>query len=344
MTAFTSPAGRRAPRPRCRVLAFTGAGCGVLLLVAAASVALGSRTVGVHQIVQGLAHTGPADVVTLIREVRIPRTAAGLVAGAALGAAGILIQAVTRNPLGDPGLLGVNSGSGFAVTLTAAFTGSTGVTATVWSAFAGAAAVTALIVVVAAATGNRHPGQLVLVGVALGAVFSGIQAALALINPRTLDTMRTWSAGTLTGIPPGTTAFLAVFVALGLIAALTVARGLDMAAMGEDLAKGLGTRTQLTRVVAIAAITLLAGSATALAGPLSFLGLMVPHLLRPLIGPGTRRLLLGSLIAGPVLLLTADVAARLVVRPGELPVGVVTAFLGAPLLLLLLHSRRGRTR
>ncbi|MEU3217637.1 iron ABC transporter permease [Streptomyces sp. NPDC006971] len=344
MTALPPAAGSRGPRSRYRPFAFTGAGCGVLLLVVAAGVALGSRNLTVHQIAQGLAHTGPADVVTLVREVRIPRTAAGLVAGAALGAAGVLIQAVTRNPLGDPGLLGVNSGSGFAVTLGVILTGNTGVTGTVWSAFAGAAAVTALIVVTAAATGNRHPGQLVLVGVALGAVFSGIQAALTLLDPKTLDTMRTWSAGTLTGIPPDATAFLALFVAAGLVAALTVAKGLDMTAMGEDLATGLGTRTHLTRAVAVVAITLLAGSATALAGPLSFLGLMVPHLLRPLVGPGTRRLLLGALIAGPVLLLTADVTARLVVRPGELPVGVVTAFLGAPLLILLLRSERRRSR
>lgn len=343
MTA-SSPAAGRGPRPRYRTLAFAGAGCGVLLLVLAASVALGSQNLTFHQIAEGLARTGPADVVTLVREVRVPRTAAGLVAGVALGAAGVLIQAVTRNPLGDPGLLGVNSGSGFAVTLGVTLTGSTGVTGTVWSAFAGAAAVTALIVVTAAATGNRHPGQLVLVGVALGAVFSGIQTALTLINPKTLDTMRTWSAGTLTGVPPDTTAFLALFVAAGLVAALAVAKGLDMTAMGEDLATALGTRTHLTRAVTIVAITLLAGSATALAGPLSFLGLMVPHLLRPLFGPGTRRLLLGSLIAGPALLLTADVAARLVVRPGELPVGVVTAFLGAPLLIVLLRSERRRTR
>ncbi|MFI1379718.1 FecCD family ABC transporter permease [Embleya sp. NPDC020886] len=338
-----TPVDPTAARPRpsaARRTAGPLSGIALLLVVVACSVALGSKTLTPAQTWHALVHdTGPAR--TLVWEVRIPRTLVGLAVGAALGAAGALIQALTRNPLADPGILGVSTGASFAVTLSITFTGATGLSSYLWFAFLGAAVVTAMVYLLGA-TGRAgaNPARLLLVGVALTAVLTGIQTGITLLNPRALDGMRAWAAGSLAGVGTTEVARVAPFLLFALVIALRVAGPLNMLAMGEDLSRALGTHIALVRVSSVIAITLLAGGATALVGPIALLGLMVPHICRRLVGADQRRLLPGCLLAGPILLLGADVLARLVVWPGELPVGVVMAFLGSPMLIALSRARR----
>lgn len=335
-----TPTRGTAERPSTRAVPYLTGGVLLLGAAAACSVAIGSKALGVGETLRALTGAGLGESATIVREVRLPRTLLGLVTGAALGVAGVLIQALTRNPLADPGILGVSAGASFSVTLGVAFLGLTGVQAHLWLAFLGAAAVTVLVYVVGAlGRAGTNPTRLVLVGVALSAVLAGIQSGLTLLNPRVLDGMRAWAAGSLAGSDPEATRHVIPFVLAGLALAVWVAPAFNAVAMGEDLSRSLGVNLTVVRVLTVAAVTLLTGAATALAGPVMFLGLMVAHIARYVAGPDHRWILPVSLLLGPLVLLSADVLARVVVWPGELPVGVVTAFLGAPLLITLTRHR-----
>ncbi|UVY84439.1 iron chelate uptake ABC transporter family permease subunit [Brachybacterium sp. NBEC-018] len=329
-------------RPRALV------GALLLSLLLLAGVSLASLFVGSGGIAPAdvwhalVAPTGTIEDST-VREVRVPRTVLGVVVGAALGTAGALAQAVTRNPLADPGILGVNAGAGLAIALAVAVLHLTTIDGYLWFGLAGALA-TAVLVHAVAARGPSGPTplRLTMVGVAIGAVLMGMSRSLALLSPHTFDRMRYWGAGSLADRPAGTITAIVPFVLVGLVIALACGPALNALAMGEDLARSLGVRVLLVRTLAVAAITLLCGAATAAAGPISFVGLMVPHAVRFLTGPDQRRLLALSLVLAPVLLVAADVLGRVVVMPAELQAGVMTAFLGAPVLVhLVRRSSRG---
>ncbi|WP_217136154.1 FecCD family ABC transporter permease [Leucobacter chinensis] len=331
--------GRSAAPHALRLL---GAGLTLAALVVAlgiVSVLVGSRPITPAEFGELVSGTASDDLTLLVWQVRVPRTLAAILVGSALGAAGALMQGMTRNPLADPGLLGVSAGSAFAVVLAMSFWGVTSATGIATAAVVGAAIVTAIVLGLGL-RGRAQGSQLILAGVAFSMTIAGVQSAMTLINPRLLDAMRAWSAGSLASPNQAVIAQSLPVLGLGIVIALMLARPLGALALGDELASSLGTHPMLTRAGTGVATALLVGGATAIAGPIGFVGLMVPHLVRPFTGPNTTRVLLMSVLAGPVLVLAADTLARVVLWPGELPVGVVAAAIGAPVLLILLRKKR----
>lgn len=317
-------------------------GLAALTLCTALSLALGARSVPLSTVADALfghAHGRDALVVT---GLRLPRTVIGLAVGAALGAAGAVAQGITRNPLASPTTLGINAGAGFAVVVAIYALKLNDPVEYVWFAFAGAAAAAVFAQALARRAGDIDPVRLALGGTVLQLVLLSWTSAVMLLNQRTLDEARFWLAGSLSGRPLDTLWPVLPTLLLGIVIALAVAPALNALALGDDSAQALGVPVARIRLAGGIAVVLLAGSAVAVAGPIAFIGLAAPHLVRPLLGGDHRLLVPGCLIAGPLLLLAADVLGRMVIRPSELEVGIVTAFLGAPLLALL--ARKVATR
>ena len=341
-TPATAPASAigLAATNRQRMVWLAGA-ASVLVVILLASIAVGSKDISLSTVLEALFRYNDSDDHAIIMALRVPRTILGLLVGIALGLSGALIQALTRNPLADPGILGVNAGASFFVTLAVALFGLTSITSYIWFAFAGAIAATVLVYAIGSVgQGAATPIRLTLAGVAIGAVLNGIQSGLALLDPATFDRMRFWGAGSLTAPGYETILVVAPFVAVGILLAAVAARPLNAIALGDDLAASLGANVNQTRILVVVAVTLLAGAATAAAGPIVFVGLMVPHVARWIIGPDQRWIAALTLILSPVLLLSSDIVGRVVMRPGELQVGIVTAFVGAPVLIALARRRK----
>lgn len=335
------PARSRSGTRTGRRLAVTGAAAGVLLLAVLASFALGSRQLGVDQVWSALFAPDGGDATVIVRELRMPRTVLGLAVGLALAVAGVLFQALTRNPLADPRILGISAGASFGVVLAISVFGVATLAGYVWFGIAGALLAGVLVFAIAArARDGASPVTLALVGAALDAsLASGVYALLS-IDARTFEEYRFWVVGGLTGRDLSVTGRVLPFILTGLVLAAVVARGLDALALGDDVARGLGHRIALVRVGGGLAAVLLTGAAVAAAGPIAFVGLAVPHLARALVGADHRWTLAVSALLGPALLLGADVVGRLVAPPGEIPAGIVTALIGAPLLAFLVRRAR----
>lgn len=313
---------------------------GALALVALASLAFGSNPLTLDQVWRSLWDRDQSEAAIIVWTLRMPRTLVGVLVGAAFGVAGALIQALTRNPLADPGILGVNAGAGLAVTLGVGLFGLTGIGGYIWYAFAGAAIATVLVYLIGASgPGSASPVTLVLAGVALGAVLGGIATFLTLIDPDTFRALRNWSLGSISSAGPTETLTVAPFIVAGIAIAVLLAGALNSIALGDDLAASLGTKVQRTRALGILSVTLLAGAATALTGGIGFVGLMVPHVVRWFTGPDQRWIIAYSALAAPVLVLAADVIGRVIARPSEIQVGIVTAVIGAPVLIALVRRR-----
>lgn len=305
------------------------------------SLAFGANPLPLPQLWQGLWQPDDTEASLIVWTLRMPRTILGVLVGAAFGVAGALIQAMTRNPLADPGILGVNAGAGFAVTLGVGLLGLSGITGYVWFAFLGAAGATILVYLIGSAgRGLVSPVTLVLAGVALGAVLGGISTFLTLIDPDTFRSMRNWGLGSIARTTLDDTLRIAPFLVVGLVIAIALAGSLNSIALGDDLAASLGTRVLRTRVLGVIGVTLLAGGATALTGGIAFVGLMVPHIVRWFVGPDQRWIIAYSALAAPVLVLFADVLGRVIARPGEIEVGILTAVIGAPVLIALVRRRK----
>ena len=271
---------------------------------------------------------------------RVPRLLAGLLVGAALGLAGTIMQGIARNPLADPGLFGVNAGAALAV-VSAISLGVTAAAGYVWFAFAGAAVVSVLVYALGSlGRSGATPVKLALAGAAVSAALTSLTNAVLLTDAATFDRQRFWTVGSLTGRRLDLVAQLAPFVLAGIVAALCTGRLLNALSLGDDLARGLGQRVGLARAACVAVSVLLCGAATAIAGPVWFLGLLVPHLARVVTGPDHRWVLPYSMLMAPILLLVSDVLGRLVVRPGELQVGIVLSFVGGPFLIALVRRRK----
>lgn len=328
--------------PRSSRRALTLFGLLILLIVAMAlSILVGAKTVPASVIVDALTGTCQSADCTIIRDARLPRTLAGLLAGGALGLAGALMQTLTRNPLADPGLLGVNAGASFAIVLGAALFGAASPVEQLALAFGGAL-VASLIV---AFTGSQGGGQLspvrlTLAGVALAAVLEGLSSGISLLNADVYDQLRFWQAGSLDIRTLQTVKIVLLPVLLAASIALISSRALNSLNLGSDTATALGSKVARTQLSGLLAITVLCGSATAVVGPIAFIGLMMPHLSRWLVGADHRWSLPVTLIATPALLLFADIIGRLLV-PGELRVSIVSAFIGAPVLIILVRRARG---
>ncbi|MDQ1102741.1 iron complex transport system permease protein [Nocardioides zeae] len=312
-----------------------------LVAAMAASLAFGANPLPFGAVRDGLLTKDGTEASLIVWDLRIPRTIAGLAVGAAFGVAGALVQALTRNPLADPGILGVNAGAGFAVTLGVGIFGVASVSGYVWFAFVGAAFATGLVYLIGAAGGGgASPITLVLAGVALAAVLGGVQQFLTLIDPTTFDRLRSWGVGSIDSTSLDDTLAVLPFLAVGLLVALALSGALNAVALGDDLATSLGTNILRTRVLGIVAVTLLAGGGTALTGGIGFVGLMVPHVVRWFTGPDQRWVIAYSAVAAPVLVLVADVVGRVLGRPGEIQVGIVTAVIGAPVLIALVRRQK----
>ncbi|GHD22110.1 FecCD family ABC transporter permease [Nocardiopsis kunsanensis] len=315
-------------------------------VVLLAAVALASVLIGYQQLTPEELHLAYAgytgsDTDLVVRHLRVPRTLAGLFVGAALGAAGVIVQGVTRNPLGDPGLLGINAGAALAAVLAISALGATALLGYVGFAFLGAALAACVVYTVGSlGPDGATPVKLALAGVAISAMLGSMTSAIVLQDRATLDEYRFWVVGSLVGADSTSLPQALPFLAAGLVLAVALARPLNVVALGDDLARSLGTRLWLVRTGSAVAVVLLAGTATALAGPIGFVGVAVPHIARALVGPDHRWLLPWSAVLAPLLLLVADIAGRVVVRPEELQVGIVTALIGAPFFILLVRRRK----
>ncbi|WP_394160756.1 FecCD family ABC transporter permease [Galactobacter valiniphilus] len=316
----------------------------LLALAVACSLAFGARGYSLPQVWQALVDPAGAGDAAIVISSRIPRTINGLLVGAALALCGSVMQAATRNPLADAGLLGLNAGSALAVVAGIGLFGVAAIGTLSWFALAGAAATAIAVHFVAArGAGGATPLKLALAGAALGAGLASVTQAILLRGQDELETFRFWQVGSLGARQPEDLPFPALVLGAGVLLALLCSRALDRLALGDDVAASLGSSPARTRFLALAAAVLLAGAATTIAGPIAFVGLVIPHALRPFVGPRQSRIAPLALLAGPILVLAADTVGRVIAPPGEVPVGVMTALVGAPVFLVLLRlAGRGK--
>ncbi|MFE4958906.1 FecCD family ABC transporter permease [Streptomyces sp. NPDC056653] len=310
-----------------------------LVLVCLASIAIGAKALPLADVWHGLFHASGTHGDVLVRDVRVPRTVLGLIVGTALGLAGAVMQALTRNPLAEPGLLGVNAGASAAVVSAISFFGVTSLTGYVWFAFLGAAIVS-VVVYLLGGSRSATPVRLALAGTAASAALFGYVNAVQLLDAAALDRLRFWTVGSLASANMETVGKVWPFIAVGVVLSLLIARPLNALEMGDDTARALGAHLVRTRVLAMLAVTLLCGAATAACGPIVFIGLMIPHLVRVITGPDMRWILPYAAVLSPVLLLGSDVVGRVIARPSELQVGIVTALLGGPVFIHLVRRKR----
>ncbi|MFD2706287.1 FecCD family ABC transporter permease [Salibacterium lacus] len=316
----------------------------LIVLCVLASLAFGSRFVQWDQLMAGLFHSEVDSYgATVVRE-RIPRTVFSFCCGAALGVAGALMQAVTRNPIADPSILGVNTGASLFVVCGIAFLNISTAGQYIWLAIAGAM-VTAVFVygIGSMGRGGATPLKLVLAGAATSAALSSLVSAVMIPRTTVMDEFRFWQVGSVGAGSWSSIAAFLPFLVLGLVLALLSAPALNALALGDEVASGQGVRTGVLRMTAAFAGVILCGAATALAGPIGFIGLLSAHLIRFILGPDLRFIIPLSAVAGAVILTISDVGGRLIGSPGELEVGVVTSFAGAPLLILLAAGMKVRS-
>lgn len=313
-----------------------------LAVVTLMSLRIGSFGVTTADAVNALFNFTPESYEeTIVRSLRLPRTVIGICVGAALAVAGAAMQAVTRNPLAAPSILGVNSGAAFGVVIAAFFIGLTHPLQFVWFAFAGGIAASALVFAISSAGyGGVSPVKLVLAGVVMSALLGSWLTGLLLLDQQALDVVRFWLAGSLADRDIAVFYTVLPFLVIGIICTVLLGNQLNVLSLGEDTARSLGMRTSRMRGLIIFLVVLLAGGSVAVAGPIGFVGLAVPHIVRTVSGPDYRWVLAFGVLVGPLLLLGADIAGRVVIRPSEVQVGIITAIVGAPFLIFLARQRR----
>ncbi len=315
---------------------------GLLGVICVVSIALGSRDVGVADI--GAALTGSAegfDQAAVAK--RVPRTFLAAMAGAALAVSGLAMQGITRNPLADPGILGVNTGASLAVVTGIAWFGLAAPTSYIWTAIAGAAlAATFVWFVGSLGRGGATPLKLTLAGAATAAALSSFVTAAVLPRPDISENVVSWQIGGVGGATDEGLLRLLPFLLAGTLICAWTARGLNMLGLGDDLASGLGEHVARTRLLAAAGGVVLCGATTAVTGPIAFVGLVVPHICRLLVGVDHRWLLPFSAVGGACLLILGDVVGRVIAPPTEVDVGIITALLGAPVFVAVVRRRRVR--
>jgi len=336
-----APAGP-APRPATRRGSVAGLlALGVLLVLAGVvSLAVGSRTIPLGTVVEVLFRPDGSDAATIIHDLRIPRTVLAIVVGIALGIAGALMQGHTRNPLADPGLLGVEAGAAFAVVIGIYSFGVTSLTGYAWFSLVGAGLAATAVFAIGSTRGGPNPVSLVLAGAAVTALLTSLTQAVVLRDLETLDAYRFWAVGSVNG--RGMDVFWEVlpFIGVGLVLAAMSASTLNLLQLGDDVAASLGMRPMRHKVIGVLGVMMLTGAATAACGPIAFVGLVVPHVARFLAGVDYRWVIPYSGLVGGLLVVLADVVGRLIVRPGELQVGIVMAIVGGPLFIMLVRRTR----
>lgn len=340
LTPETRPAGSPIPRGyrSVRLVVIVTSG---LLAATVLSILVGSTMIAPTALWSG------TESEQAIIGVRVTRTVLALLVGAALGAAGACLQGMARNPLADPGLLGINAGASFGMILALALLGLSDLSVTIWFAFAGAAVVAVAVHVLAAggragagSGAGATPVRLVVAGAAFSALLTSWTSAVLLVDRETMETFRFWAVGTVGGRTPETLVAVLPFLLAGLAVALAAGRLLDGLALGDDLARGLGRRPTRDRLVVGVGVVLLSGAATAAAGPIAFVGLVAPHAARLLVGPTHTRLVPTAAALGACLTTLADTLGRVVLPPTEVQVGIMTAVVGAPAFVVLLRRNR----
>lgn len=313
-----------------------------LVMVCMVSLVFGSRSVGPSDILRALTASSTDIAVSAIR-LRIPRTVLGLLVGAGLGVAGALMQGISRNPLADPSILGFNTGAALAIVCSIAFLSLSTPAQYVWVGLLGSAT-TALLVWVIGSLGPSGPSplRLTLAGVVTSSVLGSLTSALLLPRVNVISSYRFWQVGGISGARFNLMMPVLPLLAIGLILSFCLAPGVNALALGDQMAEGLGMHVGRVRSLAWLAAVLLCASCTALAGPIGFVGLVVPHLARLLIGPDYRRILALSALIGPLLVVGADVVGRIITRPSDVEVGIVTALIGAPVFVILAGNRKTR--
>jgi iron complex transport system permease protein len=312
-----------------------------LIAVICMSLAVGARTIPLTDVASVFFSSDSTIDSQTIWSLRLPRTLLGVMAGIAFALSGALMQAFTRNPLADPGVLGINAGAAFAMVVAIGLLGISHPLSLIWFAFAGTGI--AAIAVYLSAMGGRAGAtslRLTLAGVAIGSVLRGLTSALIFLDPNTFDHMLNWEVGSLAITGYDNLVVTAPFVAIGIVVAMISAPALNVVGLGDDQARSLGAGIGGVRVMVVIAVMLLTGAATAAAGPLGFIGLMVPYAARWIGGTDQRWIFAYTLVLAPIVLLSADVLGRLSMRPAEIQVGIVTAFIGAPVLIWLVRARK----
>ncbi|MCX5311557.1 iron ABC transporter permease [Streptomyces sp. NBC_00154] len=328
-----------APRRHRRALA-TATAVLALLVAVLLSLAVGARTIAPSAVLDALLHGGHSDAAEVIRQLRVPRTLIGLMVGAALALAGTVLQGITRNPIADPGILGISQGASVGVVLAIAYAGIHTLTGYVWFAFAGAAVASVAVYAIASrGRGGATPVKLALGGAAINALLVSVTMAVLTTKASALDEFRFWQVGSIAGREAEVAQQIWPFLLVGTLLVLSVARGLDALALGEDVAKGLGQKVATVRIVGGVGATVLTGVGVAAAGPIAFIGLAVPHIARAIVGSDHRWVLPMAALIGPVMLLVSDVIGRIVFPPSEVPAGVMTALIGVPFLVALVRRK-----
>ncbi|EMS72602.1 FecCD family ABC transporter permease [Ruminiclostridium cellobioparum] len=316
----------------------------ILLVCILASLAFGARFVNFPDVIDILIHSKKTSLIDIVVHERIPRTVFGIIAGAALGVSGALMQAITRNPIADPSILGVNTGASLFVVSGMAFLHIGSFSQYIWLALMGAA-VTSLFVygIGSLGYGGATPIKLALAGAATSAALSSVVSAVILPRTEVMNAFRFWQVGSISGATWEGIYTILPFLIVGMLMGLLVSPALDALALGDDVATGLGVRTGTIRLIGALSGVLLCGATTALAGPIGFVGLMVPHTMRLICGPNLRLVIPMSAVGGAILLTISDVLGRLIGSPGELESGIVTSFLGAPILIIIAMRAKVRT-
>ncbi|MEC5198675.1 iron complex transport system permease protein [Arthrobacter sp. PL16] len=329
---------RRSSNPR--ILAKLAITALVLLAFCIASLIIGARSVGIGTMIDAVTAFDPTNGEHAVVLSRVPRTIVGLLVGAALATAGAALQGVARNPLADPGILGINAGASFAVVVGIYLFGLSSASGYIWFAFAGAGAA-ALAVYAVASLGREGatPVKLALAGAALAAGLASLTNAVLVSSQETLDAFRFWQVGTLSGRGWDVIGAVAPFLLAGLVLTLATGKVLNSLALGDDVARSLGQNVGLARAMTALGVVILCGAATAAAGPIAFVGLVIPHMVRLVVGADYRWILPFSALLGPVLLLGADIIGRVILPPGEVQVGIMTAVVGAPVFIWLVRRR-----
>jgi len=313
----------------------------VLTILMAVSILAGSRLYNWHTLVEAYTSFDGGNEHLILRTSRVPRALIAAAVGAALSVAGVLMQALTRNPLASPSLFGINAGAGLAIVAAVAWLGTATMSQLMWVGFAGAA-VTAFAVFLLGHSGRNgsSPVNLTLAGAAVAAFASSLTSGILLGNGKAFDQVLFWLVGSVANRELSMLTSVLPYMAAGFAAAFALGGSLNILAMGEDIALGLGQRTGLVKLVAAAAVVVLAGGAVSIAGPIGFIGIVIPHIGRHLVGTDHRWLLPYCALLGAMLLVAADIGSRFVLMPSEVPVGALTAMIGVPFFVTM--ARRNR--
>ncbi|MBU3114010.1 FecCD family ABC transporter permease [Clostridium lacusfryxellense] len=305
------------------------------------SLALGSKNIEFSQAINALLSSNDTSFATLVVRERIPRTIFSIIAGASLGVSGAIMQSITRNPIADPSILGVNTGASLFVVIGIAFFNINSPNQYIWIALAGAGITTIVVYGIASiGNGGMTPIKLALAGAATSAVLSSLVSAIILPRSDVMDTFRFWQVGSVSGATWESINLILPFIIIGLMISMASTPALNVLALGDDVASGLGVNVGIIRIICATSGVILSGATTAIAGPIGFIGLMIPHSVRLIFGSNLRGIVPMSAICGASLLIISDVLGRVIGSPGEIQVGIITAFLGAPILIIIARKAK----